>query len=164
MLFHKNKTPVPPKGLKLIQLFTFVEIPVGQIADGALHWGEADWWPGSGLLEYSKTTGGDAGLGTRYRFKLDGFLAPAGASEVTQYEPRQVMERTFRGGFFAGYELLQISERANGTRVDYEMHYRVVGFVQTMLWNLFYKKKYVRAIDLLLDALKQHIVKNYYHA
>ena len=90
-------------------------------------------------------------------------MAPAGVSEITQHDPRQIMERTFRQGFFSGYEVLQTSERANGTRIDYEMHYQVKGFLQTMLWNLLYKKKYVQAMESVLDALKQHIVKNYYN-
>ncbi|MFA5260699.1 MAG: hypothetical protein WC450_05670 [Candidatus Omnitrophota bacterium] len=162
MLFKKSKMSVPKKGLKVIQLFTFIEIPVSQMTEGILLWGESDWWPASGSLNFLKTTAGDVALGTRYDFKLNGFMAPAGVSEITQYEPRQIMERTFRRGFFAGYEVLQISERSNGTRIDYEMHYQVAGFVPYLLWNLLYKKKYVRAIELLLDALKQHVIKHYY--
>ena len=162
MLFKKNKTSAPKKRLESIQLFTFIEIPVGQLSEEIFYWGEAAWWPAAVPLQFSKTTAGDVGLGTQYGFKLDGLLAPSGVVEITQYEPRQIMERTFRRGFFGGYEVLQISERANGTRVDYEMHYQVTGVFQQLLWSLLYKKKYIQATEMVLESLKQHIVKNYY--
>jgi len=159
MLFNKSKTSAPKKELKLIQLFTFAEVPVARIPAGALLWGDPGWWPSAGPFKFSKITNGDEGLGTQYDFQLAGFLAPAGISEVTQYEPRQVIERTFRRGFFVGYEVVQISERANGTRIDYEMHYQVTGVVQRLLWDVFYKKKFILAVEAVLEALKQDVVK-----
>ena len=163
MLFKKShKTTVRKTELKVLQLFTFIEMPVDQIPDDVLLWGDAAWWPESCPVQFSRTGTGEVGLGTQYSFRLKGVMAPAGVSEITQYEPRQVMERTFRRGFFTGYEVLQISERANGTRVDYEMHYRVSGVPRALLWNALYQKKYIQAVEAVLESLKQYIVKNYY--
>jgi len=39
------------------------------------------------------------------------------------------------------------------------MHYQVTGVVQRLLWDVFYKKKFILAVEAVLEALKQDVVK-----
>ena len=73
MLFKKNKTAASKKELMVIQLFTFIEIPIGQLTAEIFYWGEADWWPGSVPFKFLKTTAGDADLGHAIQFQTGRF-------------------------------------------------------------------------------------------
>ncbi len=148
--------------LRVSHHFVFIEVPIGLVTSESLLWGEASWWPKPCPWHTQKLTEGDIAIGTQYHHSLGGGLAPRWVSEITQYEPRREIERTFKGDFFVGYEVIQVGERANGTRIDYEMHYQVKGLYKKILWEIYYRKKYEAKLEMILATLKEYVVKQYY--
>ena len=62
---------------------------------------------------------------------------------------------------FKGFEIINLEERANGTRIDYELHFQIRGPLNLILWPLIFRKQYTDTIKLIFDALKDHLVKEY---
>jgi hypothetical protein len=72
-----------------------------------------------------------------------------------------MIRRDFKTGIFKGYEVVRVGERSNGTRIDYELYYKIRGLVNKVLWSFIYRKKHDENIELILNALKDHVLGVY---
>lgn len=141
--------------------FIFIEVPVGIVAPEVILWGEAKWWPKDCKMRFTRLTEGEVRIGTQYRQKITQRFGPSWISEVTHLDPRKGIERTFKGGLMRGAEVVFVGERANGTRVDYELHYQVRGLINKILWTFFYRKQHDSNITKVLTALSEYVQKKY---
>lgn len=152
----KNKSRTPA-----IQRFVFVEVPIEYVGPQVALWGEASWWPKNCLWKYIKETEGEVRVGTRYRIKIQKPSAADWVAEVTQLVPNCLIEYTFKAGMFRGYQVIKLEERANGTRVDFALHFRVSGLLNAFLWPFVYQKQYEETIMQVLNALKDNLPQQY---
>jgi hypothetical protein len=163
MLFGK-KTKSGSKAepsLRVSRQFIFVEVPLAVVAPEVVAWGEAVWWPASCPMQFKRLTEGEVAVGTRYRQKVRGTLMPAWLSEVTDLLPRSTVTRAYRKGPLHGYEVVRIGERANGTRIEYELHYHPKGLLNALLWKFLYEKKHEETIHRVLSALSEYVTRKY---
>lgn len=137
--------------------FLFVEVPIAVVAEEIIRWGEASWWPKKCLMQYKRETEGPVKVGTRYRLRIRKPLTPTWIVEVTRFIPNELIERTFKNGMFAGYELIRVEERANGTRIDYELHFRIRGLLNKILWPMLYRKQHDGDLEMIMSSLKEHL-------
>ena len=149
------------KPLQLNHHFVFVEAPVSIVAPEAEIWGEGAWWPQNTEVKITRITDGGMNVGTRYRHAVNKPFVKDWVSEVTKYVPGALVERTFQDGILEGFELIKIEERSNGTRVDYELHYRVNGLFKQLLWRLIYQRKHDENIRKILEAMKNYCLQQY---
>lgn len=153
----KKKVKKPP-ALKLNHHFVFIEASINAVGPEAMSWGEASWWPQDSRLQFRRLGEGTLEIGTQFEMKVKGFMGPTFVAEVTQLIPNRLLELTYRKGFIIGQESIRIEERANGTRIDYELKYRITGLLNVVLWNLFFQKAHDRNLRQILDALKEYIM------
>ena len=76
---------------------------------------------------------------------------------MTQLLPNRLIERTFTKGLFKGFERIMLEERANGTRIDYELHFKIRGLLNIFLWP-FVRRQYIQTINKVLTSLKNYLV------
>ncbi|MCB9771276.1 MAG: hypothetical protein H6754_01805 [Candidatus Omnitrophica bacterium] len=142
----------------ILHEFMFLEAPIEAVSAELIAWGESTWWPQDSLWKYIRQTDGPVAVGTQYVIKINKKSAPDWAAEVTQLLPNRVIERTFTKGLFKGFERIMMEERANGTRVDYELHFQIRGPLNLILWPLVLRKQYVSTIKTTLDALRNFLI------
>lgn len=159
MLFKKKISLVAQPRIE--RHFIFMEIPFEFAAPYVLLWGEGGWWPKECGFRLVKETPGETRLGTRFRIQSQDKRENNALAEVTNYTPNRFMELTFQRGASQGKEIISVGERANGTRVDYEMHYIASNVLDRMFWDLRHQKKHARTVDIILNALKNHVVSKY---
>lgn len=159
MLFAKKKTTSPQEDLTFDRQFVFIEVPIDIVGPESLLWGEASWWPKNSLIRFRRTSQQELGVGATYEINLNFPIPQKSVAEVTQYEPGRLVVRTFKEGFFKGSESVRAEERANGTRVEYEMRYMVSEPVKKIFWDLFLRKSYIAAINKVFLSLQAHCVK-----
>lgn len=143
--------------------FVFVEAPIRIVGPEAEVWGEGPWWPQDSGVKVTRQTNGAVAVGTRYLHSVNKPLVKDWISEVTKHVPGRLVERTFRGGLLEGFEAVTVEERSNGTRVEYELHYRVNGLVGQILWSLIYRQKHDDNIKKILEALKQYCLTQHHN-
>ena len=161
MLFNKQ-TSKAKSTEQINHHFFFVEVPVELVGPEAAVWGEGTWWPQKSLTNFERISEGELGVGTRFKIKITKPMTPPMVVEVTKFVPNRFLEFTFKSGIFkGGQEVITIGERANGTRVDYELHYRVRGILNQILWSLLSHKQYEANITLVMDALREHVLRLY---
>ena len=141
--------------------FVFIEAPIDIVGPEAILWGEAEWWPTKCSMRFTKRTEGDVREGTEYEQKVVMPLGPKWIVKVTKIIPDRMVRRDFKAGILKGYEVVKVEERSNGARIDYELYYKVRGLVNKILWALIYRKKHDENIDLILNALKDHVIGVY---
>lgn len=153
---------------KIIHQFVFVEVPAEVVWPEFIRWADTPWWPKEGHLKVLSRTSDEPNVGVRYRQTLAkpmsprwDPLAPHWEVEITKFIPQQTIERTFVRGPLAGYERIQFEWRYNGTRIDYELHYRVKGLHNKFFWNLASEKLYSQSMKLILENFKRYITKFY---
>jgi hypothetical protein len=157
----KQKQPVR-NDKTVVRHFIFIEAPIEIVGPEAMAWGVASWWPAESLLRFTKMSAGDLAVGTVYKQEIKmKRLSTSWQVEITKFEPNILVERTFKGGLIKGCEIVRIGERSNGTRVDYERDYEIVGPLNKILWPVFYQKQYDANIELALRKLKDYAVKKY---
>lgn len=152
-----KKVPVP----KINRHFVFIEAPLSWVAPQLMLWGEADWWPKKSLLKITKLESEEIKVGTQYQIRAKWFRGPVWIVQVTKLVPSSLMERTFLSGMFEGFESVTIEERANGTRVDYEMRYTIKGILNKIFWRFIFNKLYDKNMKMILSALNQYVCKEY---
>lgn len=140
-----------------VHQFVFIEAPVETVFREVSLWGESAWWPKGCLWQYRRATDGEIGTGTKYVIKINKPSAADWAAEVTKFVPNKLVERTFSKGMFKGHEVVTTDERANGTRVDYELYFTIQGPLNLLLWPLVFKGQYLRTIRMVLNALKSYL-------
>lgn len=158
-IFNRNRKPKnkPPT----LRQFIFIEAPIERVSREIVTWGESVWWPTQCLWNYRRTTDGEPAVGTLYTLKINKPSAPDWAVEVTRLEPQKMVERTFRKGMFKGREVVLMEERANGTRVDYELYFTIQGPLNLVLWPLVLRQQYLRTIKSILSSLKKYMQDKY---
>ncbi len=157
---RKKSAPEQPKEC-VKRHFIFIEVPVEIVAPEALPWGESAWWPKRCLMRYKRIHGDGIAVGTRYRLQIRKPLTPSWLVEITRLEDDRLVERTFRSGMFQGREILQVEERANGTRIEYTLFYRIRGLFNRILWPLLYRKQHDADLEMIFKALKDHVERKY---
>ncbi len=155
-MFLKFKKPSAKKQ-KLNHHFIFIEAPADLVAPEVILWGEAPWWPKNSSMKFIRMTPGEIQVGTKYRQKVLLPLAPTWDVEVTRLIKGKEIERTFLDGMFKGKEIVTIEERYNGTKIEYAMHYEVLGIFNQILWQLFFKKLHDQNIEMILKALQNYV-------
>ena len=151
------------ENLSLNHHFFFVEVPVHLVAPQAMLWGESEWWPKKCRVRFVRE--GEPGViqeGVRYRQKILRPFRRTWEVEISEVIPNRLVRRSFKSGMFqGGYEIVRIEERANGTRIDYEMHYAVKGLMNKLLWSFFYEKWHNKNMEIVMAALKDYSVQKY---
>ena len=162
MLFDKQKSK--QKAVEQVNYhFFFVEVPIDIVGPEAMAWGQGTWWPQKSLTHFVKAAEGEVGVGTRFKIKIAKPMTPAVLVEITNFIPNNILEFTFKSGMFkGGHEVIKIEERANGTRVDYTLNYRIKGILNQILWPLLYHKQYAENSKLIMTVLKEHVLKIYH--
>jgi len=151
-----------PKAVRpTIHQFIFVEAPVEVVSREVVLWGEANWWPKDVLWNYVRKTEGEIREGTSYVIKINKPSAQDWAAEITKLQPQHLVERTFSKGMFKGREAVIIEERANGTRIDYELYFSIRGPLNLVLWPLVFRAQYMKTIKKILTSLKSRLEKEH---
>lgn len=127
-----------------------------------IRWGEAAWWPMRSQMRFTRVPsargaqsaqGAAIGKGTRYRQQVLLPFAPSWDVEVDEITSRSI-KRSFLNGMFCGYETVSVSVAGDGTRVLYEMHYEVRGFLNRLLWPIVFERLHNANIRAILKNLK----------
>jgi|GEM_PF-1517394 len=147
---------------KIIHHFVFVEVPIEVVWPEVSLWGQAEWWPKKSAIKIIPIGSGDLEIGSKFRYKIQGLLLPSWQAEVTQLVPENLIERTFLNGPLKGYESVKLEWRYNGTRLDYELHYRARGLIYKIIWPLLEKKIYNVSVKQVLEALRNYVVDKYH--
>lgn len=142
-----------------IHLFVFSEIPVEVAAAELILWEHGAWYPKDCPVRYVRETSGELQVGTLYAQTITKPFPVKNLLEVTRFVPGRVIERTYRKGILKGIERISIEERANGTRIDYDLHYMIPNPVDRLLWQLFYRKQLEATIDKVLKTIKEALQK-----
>ena len=129
----------------------------GKIFPHLVKWGESGWWPQDTPMRYTRLTGGDIGVGTRYRQKVEVPFGPKWEVEVVDIRPGRSLSRRFMKGMFRGVESLYLEQGPYACDVNFRMDFKVVGPVNRLLWRYVYKKRHEANIRKILDALKGHM-------
>ena len=137
--------------------FILIEAPADLIALEVILWGEAIWWPKNSSMKFTRLTPGEIRAGTKYRQEVLLPFAPKWEVELTRLIPGKEVERTFLNGMFKGKETVTLEERYNGTKVEYTMSYEVLGILNRILWQLFFRKMHDRNIEMILKALQNYV-------
>lgn len=157
----------PKSSFSVIHQFLFLEAPIQAVSAELITWGEAAWWPKDCLWKYVRQTDGEIHVGTQYVIKINKPSAADWRAEVSQLLPNRLVERTFTKGLFKGFERIMLEERANGTRIDYELHFKIRGFLNIFLWPFVLRAQYLKTIQKILSALQDYlrnVQKNQYEA
>ncbi len=155
--FKKNKVSQE----QINRHFVFIEAPKACVVHAALLWGEGEWWPKDSVAQFQRQTNGGLQVGAQYLLMITKPLNIKFLLEVTKYDPQKFVERTFKSGMIVGCEWTKVEERSNGTRVDYELQYKIKGLFSKVLWNLFLKKMHENSIKTILACLKNHCLQTY---
>lgn len=147
------------KEVQVNRHFVFIEADAKIVAPEIILWGEATWWPEKCSMRFIRKTPGAVAVGTRYEQKVMLPLAPRWDAEVTRLVADTEIERTFLNGPFEGFERVTLEPRLNGTRVDYCLHYKIRGKINTVLWAALFVKLHDKNIEMILTALKNYLVK-----
>ena len=146
---------------EVVYHFIFLEdVPMATVASAVMAWQESAWWPKKCSIHFLQKSAGaqPAPAPKQPLFKQ----APsAWVVEVTKFVPGRLQERTVKTGLWEGVEILRIEERANGSRVVYELHCQIKGFLKRILWNFSYRKQLEKDIKLIFSALKEFIIKQH---
>ena len=134
--------------------FIFIESPLEFVAPQVLSWQDAEWWPAQCALKYLRVDSGSLGTGTRFKKKLRWLVPLISVSEISNWNPPQGMEWTFKKGPIKGHESVAIEGRYNGTKVTFEMVYQIKGIVNKFLWAWVFHKRHEKSMKQILDALR----------
>lgn len=168
MFFSKKKARAVTLPERVIHQFVFIEAPLEFVWPEIVLWSESKGWPKKGCAIKIKRRGsGEIELGARFRQLAKPFalswspFALRLEMELTECVPQELIRRTFVKGPLQGYESIKLEWRYNGTRVDYDLPYRVKGFLNKIFWIFFYEKLYSQSMRRILDALKEYVTKLY---
>ncbi len=142
--------------------FVFIEAPINIVADLALEWGDPIWWPKGCRIRYHAPAGSTPlSEGKEYQIALSGPCPLSWQARIMKYVSGVDVELDFTSGALTGHERINLEERSNGTRIDHDMHYRVRGVFNQIIWQLFYAHHYHSWINTLLLTIKEYSEKLY---
>jgi len=127
------------------------------VFDQLLLWGEAPWWPKDSPMQYERLTGGEVGMGSRYRQKITVPFGPAWDVEIESVVDGRAVTYRFINGMFKGVYRLYVIPTGELTEAHFLMDYEVVGGLNRFLWDRLTKKKHDRNLARLLRALKGYL-------
>ncbi len=153
----------PEKGKKIFikRHFIFIEVPLEVVWPQVIRWEESEWWPKLCLFKFVRKTPGELQVGTKFIQKMVIPLMPHSEVEIVKLIPEREIELAFNKGMFKGFEIIRVEDRANGTRVEYELQYEIPSVPNKILWKLFCQKLFDQGITIILSALKDYVVKSY---
>jgi hypothetical protein len=144
--------------------FIFIEVPFEYVAPFAIQWGQGEWWPEKCPLRFVKETQGETRVGSTFLLRKKNAKSGGWLVEVTNFSPNRLLEHTFRSGIFVGQETINIGERANGTRIDYELRFQVRGLINKLLWPIVFQKQHDQNVELILHSLKDFVLEKYHQS
>jgi len=144
---------------KVIRQFVFIEAPIEFVGPEAVWWGEGKWWPQDCGIKFVPTSQGELGVGSTFDLLIAGLLKQTWRVEVVNFSAGQSVERVFKKGILKGREIVHAEERANGTRVEYEMQYAVGNPVEALMWAVILRNFYEAGVKKALEALKKYCLK-----
>lgn len=137
--------------------FIFIEESRDKVAAELMKWDEALWWPKNPGIRIKRQTPGAIQVGTIFTYKLP--LVPAWTAEVATFSFNRTMVSAFQSPFLKGEEIIRIEERANGTKVEYEIRYRIAGLLNKFLWAFFGDKAYRDSIKKILNGFRDFMIE-----
>jgi hypothetical protein len=143
--------------------FVLIEAPIDKVGPQVILWGEAPWWPKGSAMKFVRKTEGDLQVGSKLEQRVIlknpilKLFAPHWEVEVSRLMPPKCIERTFLNGPFIGKEIVEVEERYNGARVNYQMEYQIQKWWDMFLWKMIFEKLHNRNINMILQALKSHV-------
>jgi len=157
MNFLKKKKGIGSRAHMKEHHFVFVEALFDDVVDEALKWSWSSWWPQDGCLHYEldgefSETGRPCRLVIKTRF-----LNVVLRGEMLHVRPRRALQFSWHSGLIQGQEFLVVEERSNGTRIDHRTRYYGSNILFSLIWALFFRKRYDACIARALDALKFYI-------
>lgn len=138
--------------------FIFLEVPFEAVSKEAMLWEQGVWWPKRGGLQFKRLEDG-LQEGTRFKVSVRGLLPKSFEVEVARFVPGREIHFLFKKGMLNGVQVLRLEDRSNGTRVDYELSYEIKGPINKMLWGLLYQKTWDTSTALILESLKNYLLK-----
>src|SRR5262249_41993003 len=140
--------------------FVFVEASVEKVAAEIMKWEESSWWPKDSGITVVRSPAGPVQMGTIFQYRLAKSFLKGWTAEVTSLSPNRFLASTFKSGLLQGAEAINIEERANGTKVEYEIHYQVKGtIVNQLLWTLLGERPHREAIKKILAAFRNYMIE-----
>jgi len=136
-----------------------VTAPADAIFRELLVWGESEWWPEDTPMRYTRLTGGDVGVGTRYHQKVHVPFGPEWDVEVVSVVEGESVTRKFLNGMFSGTEKVYITKAGANNEAHFHMDFEVVGAVNRLLWDKVFRGKHDENIVKILAALKGYLEK-----
>ena len=151
------KAKKPKKPADKIQVhFVFIEEPFDKVAPELMKWEESSWWPKNAGIAVVRSPSGPIQVGTIFQYKLG---ARGWTSEVVRFSPNRLLASTFKSGLLQGAEAISIEERANGTRVEYEIRYQIKNLVDKIIWMFVGERVYSKAMKKILAAFRNYMIE-----
>jgi carbon monoxide dehydrogenase subunit G len=109
---------------------------------------------GSPVLLLEKTTPGPLGVGTRYReiVQMMPFIKGEILSEVTRFEPHNVLEEEWVGGGMKGILTYFFNPVGEGTELIQHVNIKALGLLKP--FDAMISRTYTKAAQYRLDCLK----------
>lgn len=139
--------------------FVFIEERVDKVASAMMRWQELSWWPKNPGIKIMCKMPGPIEVGKIFQYKLTQRLLGGWTAEVVNFVPNRKLETTFKSGLLQGTESIQLEERANGTKLEYQMRYQVKGPLNKIFWALFGEKAHANAIKKILTAFHDYVLR-----
>lgn len=119
-------------------------------------WARSRWWPK--MLMRFKDMPQDLSEGSVYLQKVSLPFGPKWRTKNTLIKPNTFyIQRTFIDGIFDGFEELMVKPGEEAPEVVYCFHYIIRGFLNRLLWNIFFKRMNIKNINLILQSLKKYL-------
>ena len=160
MIFTRQKSGSPAPAHRMHQ-FVFIESPIRIVAELALDWGNAIWWPQNVGMKYALGEDIPLQTGRKYQLRFTKPLIMNISAEVTQYDPGRSVVHHFSSVFFEVDERIILEERSNGTRVDIEVLTKSSSFVHRCIARLLFIQAHRHRIEVVLRTIKDYSEKIY---
>lgn len=133
-----------------------IEAKVKKVVPEIIRWGEAPWWPKNCQMRFERLTApGPVAKGTRYRQSVLLPFAPSWSVEVERVTDSSIT-RSFLDGMFTGFETVSVKPDRYDALLTYEMHFRLNGMANKILWRLAFRRMHNANIEAILASLKRY--------
>ncbi len=136
---------------------------IDKIFKQALLWGEAEWWPKECLMRYTRITGGDIRVGTRYHQKVSLPFAPEWDVEIVSITQNREIKRRFLNGIFSGTDSVILEPVKGGIEVKAVMDFDVNGYFNKLAWRFIFKRMHDENLEKILKAMKEYFYKEKFY-
>lgn len=157
MLSFLNKKSNASQDLLRVHQFIFIEFDQEKVASEVLQWGNAEWWPTTAEIHYTRDGQGVAQQGQKIMLDILRPWALKFEGEVIFCDQKTRLEVDFQKGFLRARELLTLEERSNGVRIDYLMQLAAQSLSQKWIWKIFFQRRFESSLREILRALKRFV-------